>query len=516
MNLEAVVAASFISFDDLLRTHAAERADAVALVDERGALTWRESGELIDRAAAAFQRDGVIKGETVAIAAANSNFALIAFLGAVRAGAVPTLLTSSAAASTLLLMLADSQSRLLVLDGDVAAQIANLPFPGSIERVALDYHSEVISFGAWLAPRGSTPILPVIEPEDPFNIIYSSGTTGTPKGIVQSHKMRHEYTRRMLANGTDATSVAIASTPLYSNTTLVALLPTLAAGGKAVLMKKFDAGRFLALSERERVTNAMLVPVQYRRILEHPEFDRYDLSSYRVKTSTSAPFPAWLKRDVLKRWPGQLIERYGMTEGGGGTSLHAHLFPDKLHTVGQVNPGHVIKIIDENGAEMPQGATGEIVGRSASMMSGYFGQPEKTREAEWFDAEGHRYIRHGDIGRFDEDGFLVLLDRSKDLIISGGFNIYPSDLEAELCRHSAVSEAAVVGIPSDRWGESPLGVVVLSDPAADPAQILADTNSRLGRTQRIAAIEVVSALPRSPIGKILKRELRDSLVGLVA
>jgi acyl-CoA synthetase (AMP-forming)/AMP-acid ligase II len=516
VNLEAVVVAPFVSFDDLLRAHATEHADLVALVDEHGSLTWSEAGDLIDRVAAAFQRDGLSKGETVAIAAANSNAALIAFLGAVRAGAVPALLTSSATASTMLLMLADSQSRFLVMDQDVSKQIADVSIPGGIHCIALDFHGEPISFGEWLAPRGSSPALPTIEPADPFNIIYSSGTTGMPKGIVQSHQMRHEYTRRMLANGTDATSVAIASTPLYSNTTLVALLPTLAAGGKAVLMQKFDAGKFLALSERERVTNAMLVPVQYRRILEHPEFERYDLTSYRVKTSTSAPFPAWLKRDVLKRWPGQLIERYGMTEGGGGTSLYAHLFPDKLHTVGQVNPGHVIKIIDGNGAELPQGAIGEIVGRSASMMSGYFGQPEKTREAEWFDCDGHRYIRHGDIGKFDDDGFLVLLDRSKDLIISGGFNIYPSDLEAELCQHPAVTEAAVVGVSSDRWGESPLGVVVLNDPKADPEQILIDVNCRLGRTQRIAAIKVVAELPRSPIGKILKRELRDRFAGSVA
>jgi acyl-CoA synthetase (AMP-forming)/AMP-acid ligase II len=156
---------------------------------------------------------------------------------------------------------------------------------------------------------------------------------------------------------------------------------------------------------------------------------------------------------------------------------------------------------------------GEIVGRSPIMMNGYHGQPAKTREMEWFDKDGVRYIRHGDIGKFDEDGFLILMDRAKDMIISGGFNIFPTDLEAELARQSAVKEAAVVGIPSDQWGETPLAVVVLADPAADPEAIRAEANRALGKTQRIARIEVVDELPRSPIGKVLKRELRDHFGG---
>jgi len=330
---------------------------------------------------------------------------------------------------------------------------------------------------------------------------------------VQSHKMRHEYARRNLAGGYGDDTYTICSTPLYSNTTLVSFFPTLAGGGKVVLMGRFDARRFLALSQAERVTHAMLVPVQYRRIMELPDFDAYDLSSYVLKSCTSAPFPAWLKADVLKRWPGGLIEGYGMTEGGATTILVAHDFPDKLHTVGRVTPGHVMKIIDEQGRELPQGEIGEIVGHSPVMMNGYHRQDAKTREVEWFDAEGRRYIRHGDVGRFDEDGFLILMDRSKDLIISGGFNIYPTDLEAQLTCQSEVREAAVIGVPSDKWGETPVAVVVLADAAADPAAILARANAQLGKTQRISAIHVVDELPRSAIGKVLKRALRDRFGG---
>ena len=510
MTADEIVAAPFLSLGDVLRTQARRRGAAIALADETQSITWAALDVMLDRIGAALQRGGAAPHEPVAIAAANSVPAALAFLGALRAGCVPAPLTSSATAQTLLASLADSGSRFLFVDADVSATLAghDLPPPG-VTRIALEAGASGLPLDQWLAPEGAVPAERPVASEDPFNIIYSSGTTGTPKGIVQSHAMRHEYARRALARGLGDDTVAIASTPLYSNTTLVVLLPTLAVGGKVVLMKKFDARRFLELSERERVTSAMLVPVQFRRIMELPDFDRFDLSSFKVKMSTSAPFPASLKAEVLARWPGGLIDAYGMTEGGANATLFAHLNPDKLHTVGQVNPGHTIKIIDEDGNELPAGAAGEIVGRSPLMMTGYHGLPDKTREAEWYDADGNRYIRHGDIGRFDEDGFLILIDRSKDLIISGGFNIYPADLEARLTEQPAVREAAVIGVPSETWGETPLAVVVLDDAEADPQAILNHANERLGRTQRISGIRVVDELPRSQIGKVLKRELRD-------
>jgi long-chain acyl-CoA synthetase len=353
---------------------------------------------------------------------------------------------------------------------------------------------------------GEKPTAVEIRPDWPFNIIYSSGTTGSPKGIVQPHRICwRQFTR---ASYRDA--VTLISTPLYSNTTLVVFIPTLAHGGTAVLLPKFDAGEFLRLSERRRATHAMLVPVQYRRIMECPDFGDYDLSSYLVKFSTSAPFSAALKAEVLRRWPGGLVEYYGMTEGGGSTMLVAHEFPHKLHTVGQPMPGHDIRLIDADGGEVAQGEIGEVVGSSGTIMTGYHNQPEKTREAEWRDAEGRRFIHTGDIGRFDKDGFLILLDRSKDVIISGGFNIYPSDIEAELTRHEEVVEAAVVGVPSERWGETPVGFVTLRNSASvDGPALLKWVNTRVGKTQRLSELTILDTLPRNAIGKILKRELRD-------
>ena len=183
----------------------------------------------------------------------------------------------------------------------------------------------------------------------------------------------------------------------------------------------------------------------------------------------------------------------------------------------RVAPGHDVRLIDEAGREVPRGQVGEVVGSSKVVMNGYHNQPGKTSEAEWRDSTGKRFIRTGDIGRFDDDGFLILLDRKKDMIISGGFNIYPSDLEAVLTQHPSVAEAAVVGVPSERWGETPVAFVVIKPgAAASPQELLDFVASRVGKTQRISDLRLVSALPRSSIGKVLKRQLRDEYAGQAA
>jgi long-chain acyl-CoA synthetase len=507
MSVEELLAQDFGAFPDLIRAHAQERPDHAALIEGDATLTYRELAALMDRIAFALQRDGVGAGEAVAICARASIPYAAAFCGILAAGAAVAPLAPSSTAASLLMMIEDCAAKILFLDRETREALEGV---GGAERptpVALDESAAGEPLSRWLGPEGAKPAAVAFRPDWPFNIIYSSGTTGAPKGIVQPHAMRWLQLSRVSYRD----AVTLVSTPLYSNTTLVIFIPTLAHGGTAVLMPKFDAGEFLRVSEKRRATHAMLVPIQYRRIMERPDFGDYDLSSYLLKASTSAPFPAALKADVLSRWPGGLVEFYGMTEGGGATMLVAHEFPHKLHTVGQPMPGHDIRLIDEQGREVAQGQIGEVVGGSGAIMTGYHNQPEKTRNAEWRDAEGRRFIRTGDIGRFDEDGFLILLDRSKDMIISGGFNIYPSDIEAELAHHDDVVEAAVVGIPSERWGETPIGFVTLRNGVSvDGPALLAWVNARLGKTQRLSELTILDSLPRSAIGKVLKRELRDS------
>ena len=508
MSVDELLAAKFAFLSDIVRAHGVERPNAIAIADEDQRLTWADFNSLIDRTAKRLQRERVGTGGAVAIVGLNSVEQAAIIIATLRIGAIAALLTNSATGEAIAAMFADSGAKHLFLDAQAAVTLGAHRAAGAT-RISMDGSDAGVPLIDWIDPEGAVPARVALTPTDGFNIIYSSGTTGNPKGIIHSHQMRWQHISRGLPAYSKA-AVTICSTPLYSNTTMAAFLPTLAAGGTAVLMKKFNAQTFLALAERERATNTMLVPVQYRRIMALPEFDQFDLSSFVMKYCTSAPFSAALKADVVERWPGGLVEIYGLTEGGGTCLLQAHKHPDKLHTVGQPAPDHDIRVIDEAGVELAKGEVGEIVGRSPAMMSGYNNRPDATKAMHWYDSEGRLYYRHGDIGRFDEDGFLILMDRAKDMIISGGFNIYPSDLEGVLAAHPGVVECAVVGAISEEWGETPVGFVVLRG-GVDMANVLSETNAKLGKTQRINRLVEAEELPRSVIGKVLKRELRDRL-----
>ncbi|MBC7436011.1 MAG: acyl--CoA ligase [Bdellovibrionales bacterium] len=498
---------------DLIHQHAVQAPQHLALVEGTHTLTWAALDERMNRVAAALQRDGLIAGDAIVICANTSLDYAVLFLGALRAGVVVAPLAPGGTPDSLARMVSDCRARLLFLDSTAAQALAATSLaPAGIPRVAMNDSAPGPSLEVWLAPAGQQPAPVQLKPDAAFNIIYSSGTTGEPKGIVQPHSMRWAHVRRGRTYGYGRRTVTLLSTPLYSNTTLVVFFPTLAFGGTVVLMPRFDAGVYLKLAQDLRVTHTMLVPVQYQRLMARPDFGAHDLSAFHMKFSTSAPFSKAVKADVLQRWPGGLVEFYGMTEGGGTCILEAHLHPDKLHTVGRPAEGHDIRLIDDDGRELHPGQTGEVVGHSPGMMTGYYGRPEQTRGAEWFAPDGKRFIRTGDVGRFDANGFLTLLDRKKDMIISGGFNIYPSDLEDVLRGHPAVADVAVVGLPSEQWGETPAAfVVVRQGQTAQAGELQEWANQRVGKTQRLSALHLVDDLPRSPIGKVLKRELRERL-----
>lgn len=509
MNIETELEKSFGDFGALIGAWGAEKPDAQALADKFTTVSWGQVAQLTSRIAAQLQRDGLQHGQAVAILGmSNINYALV-YLAAVRAGGCAAPLTTSATPAQLSAMLRDSGAMHLFVDAAKLAELGGIDL-GDVRIVILDNgEAPHPSLDAWMAEEDATFAAAAPAPTDPFNIIYSSGTTGTPKGIIHSHAMRWHQMAGGFKSIYNRDSRSLVSTPLYSNTTLAVFLPTMCHGGFARIMDKFDVTGYLDHAQSDRTTHSMLVPVQYQRIMAHDRFANYDLSHFIIKFCTSAPFPAELKADVVKRWPGGLVEIYGMTEGGVVCMLQAHNFPDKLHTVGQPVTGHELIVLDEDDNRLPAGSKGILTGRSPTMMSGYKNQPEKTREMEWRDEYGNIWLKTGDIGIVDEDGFVSIVGRAKDMIISGGFNIYPKDLEELLEAQAEVAEAAVVGMPSDAWGETPVGFVRLHpDASSTPDAILERVNGQLGKTQRISVLYPIDEMPRSHIGKLLKTDLR--------
>jgi acyl-CoA synthetase (AMP-forming)/AMP-acid ligase II len=301
---------------------------------------------------------------------------------------------------------------------------------------------------------------------------------------------------------------------LFSNISWVAILATFFAGGTVVVQRRFDVRGCLEIIDRQRITHTVMVPLQFQKLLECDDFDSYDLSSLDAYMCCGSPLAVELKRAIVERMPGEFIELYGLTEGLV-TILSPEDMLEKIGSVGRACPGQRLAIIDEDGRAVPPGVPGEIVGESRFMMAGYHANDEANAEATWRHPSGAKWLRTGDIGLLDDDGFLFLVDRKKDLIISGGQNIYPADIEAVIIRHDAVSEVAVVGIPHAKWGETPLAVVVRAGGVEiDAEELRAWANGRLGRQQRIAGVVFLDELPRNPNGKVLKRELRKQYEGI--
>lgn len=485
--------------------HADDLPDDIALICGDAQRTWKQLRTETLALAGAINARVPTAGDRVVLLGDVSMELVTAYLAIIAAGKCAVPLQTSAHPEALAGMVGDCAPGLVFADEKYLDRLQPL-LKADVTAVRLDGHTDDLkNFVSGAQPLDGPQI---VSPESPFNIIYSSGTTGKAKGIVQSHRMRYRQTSRSLF-GLSPASTMLLATPLYSNTTLMPMLCSFFHGARVVMMPKFDAEGYLDLAEQYAATHTMLVPVQYQRILAAPSFAGRDLSHFQIKQSTGAPIPAADKQRIAGEWPGRFLEVYGLTEGGCTCILDANAHPDKAHTVGKPAAGNDIRVINDDGRDVPMGERGEIIGRSAMMMSGYFRNQAANDAFYWRDKDGTLYHRTGDIGVFDEDGFLTLVDRKKDVIISGGFNIYASDIEEKLLEHSDIADACVIAIPSEKWGETPLGLVVAKpDTHIDPTEILEWVNGRLGKMQRAAAIELRSELPRNAAGKVLKQDLK--------
>ena len=501
---------------DILRQNQTFLGSKPAVIVDDDVISWHEFGTGTARFANALLTTGLKHGDRVVVLMNNSYEMVEAMFGIIRAGLVAVPLNVSIADEAITGMIRNAEAKAVLASGMHVQRVEQLrsAVADQVGERFITPDSKVEGWLDYTALRDAaadTLHEITIAPGDECNIIYSSGTTGLPKGIVHDHAGREAWGSDMaVALRYHAGARTLCNLGLFSNIVWVGILSTFFAGGTLVVSRRFAVDNCLATIEKHRVTHATMVPLQFQKLLEHPDFDRYDLSSLDACMCCGSPLSAGLKRELAERWPGEFIELYGLTEG-----LVTILAPEDLLTktdsVGNPCPGQDLAIIGDDDEILPAGEAGEIVGSCRFMMVGYHNNDEANEEATWMHPSGQRWLRTGDIGKLDDDGFLYLVDRKKDMIISGGQNIYPADIEAALAEHEAVSEVAVIGVPHKKWGETPLAVVVLADGAVVEAEALTGwVNARVGKQQRVVGTVFVAELPRNPNGKILKRELRTA------
>ena len=500
---------------EILALHGRWRGHREAVCCDGQRLSWQEFTAANHRFAHGLSSRGITPGDRVGIVMSNGIPMLHALFGTMAAGAVSVPINLSVGDDALLAMLVDAGITALVASEDQVSRLMAIEagLPGSLRLKITD----AAGSHGWLPlgelMTGQPETCPEIDLDDdsPINIIYSSGTTGLPKGIVHSHRGRRDWAYDLAValryHGGARTLLTIG---LYSNISWVGMLCTLLAGGSLVVHRKFDAADFVDTVAAERVTHTAMVPIQFQRVVERLRASGGDVSSMQAMMACGSPLHENLKRDVFASFPCGVIELYGLTEGII-TTLEPEDAAGRWRSVGKPLIGTDICIIDDAGLPVPAGKSGEIVSRGRITMPGYWQRDDANRDAEWVDALGRQWLRSGDIGQLDAEGFLYIVDRKKDMILSGGQNIYPQDIEAVLINHPEVNDVAVIGAASRRWGETPIALVVAEpDTTPDAKALAAWANQRLGKQQRIADVLLLEDLPRNPNGKILKRELRQS------
>ena len=485
--------------------------DKPAVIIDDEIISWSEFGAGTARFANGLIDAGFRKGDRIVVLMQNSYEMAEAMFGVIRAGCVAVPLNVSITDEAVAGMAANSEAKAIIASGEHVQRVEGLRDRIDAMLIAPDTVLDGWRDYAAMRDAASDAIPAVgISPEDECNIIYSSGTTGLPKGIVHDHAGREAWGSDLAVSLRYHSGARnLCNLGLFSNITWVGILATFFAQGAIVISRQFSVEGCLETIEKHRVTHAAMVPLQYQKLIEHPDFEKYDLSSLDACMCCGSPLVAGLKKELAERWPGDFIELYGLTEGLV-TILSPEDMPAKLESVGQPCPGQRLAILDNDDKVLSAGEAGEIVGLCRFTMVGYHANDAANEEATWVHPSGERWLRTGDIGKLDEDGFLYLLDRKKDMIISGGQNIYPADIEATMIEHDAVHEVAVIGIPHEKWGETPLAVVVPAEgTTAAPADLTEWVNARVGKQQRIAGTVLIAELPRNPNGKILKRELRE-------
>jgi acyl-CoA synthetase (AMP-forming)/AMP-acid ligase II len=505
--------------------HWARREPGRVLVRFPGGPNWTygEVEALANRFAHLYRTCGLERGDHVAGIFGNDPYMLAAVWGAYRAGVYFTPVANTFSAPEIAYVVNNSQAKLVIADAHYETGVASLPQGARKVRHFLVHNGELEGFQSLVTELAVLPDVPLADEQPGAIMLYSSGTTGSPKGIWRPLRSAEEigdgpppFARDLIQLfGIRETTRYLSPAPLYHASPMRFTLAVSAAGGTTVMMRKFDAAEALDLLENEGITMSQWVPTMFQRLLALPEDRRrsFRAPAHEVAIHAAAPCPPPVKRAMIDWWGLILREYYSGSESVGLATIDSFEWLERPGSVGKVVKG-IPHILDADGRELPAGKPGGIYFSGIPPFQ-YFGEAEKTLART--SPQGYQTL--GDIGWLDEDGYLFLSDRMDDMIISGGVNLYPQEIELAIEEAPGVAECAVVGIPDQDFGERPVAFVVrttvesMKPESEFIASLEAFACSRLGKTKQLKAFHLVDELPRSPTGKLQRRTLRARLQG---
>ena len=492
--------------------------DAPCLTLDGTSLSYGDVVDTSHRVARALRRAGVRPGDKVGILSANDPVAFACVFGVARAGAVwcPINPRNAADENRELLALFDCAALIFQSGFGPLVDAIGGSLPALRTVVCLDgARGDAPGFDDWLAAAEGDPVAEAPPPDDVVALVGTGGTTGRPKGVMLTDRNLEAMSAiTLMSYPFVGRPVYLALAPL-THAAGVLCFPVMALGGEVVVMAKPDVGRFLALAERHRVTHTFLPPTLIYMVLGHPDLDTTDLRSLQCFWYGAAPMSVARLEEALERI-GPMAQLFGQSEAPMMVSTMSpaqHRLPNgsvarsRLASAGRPSPLVTVAIMSSGGELLPAGERGEIVVRGSLVMAGYYRDPEATAEVS-----AHGWHHTGDIGYLDADGYLFIVDRAKDMVITGGFNVYSAEVEQALMAHDAVRDCAVVGLPDEKWGERVTAVIELvPDRSVSGEDLVAFVKARVGSVKAPKQIEFWEALPRSTVGKILKTDVRAAL-----
>jgi acyl-CoA synthetase (AMP-forming)/AMP-acid ligase II len=504
---------------DMVRARAKARDKAIVFEFEGRQTSFAEFDILTNRVANALKALGVGPRERVAYLGKNSDIYFELLLGAMKANVVMAPVNWRLAGPEVAFIVADCKARVLFVGPEFVTQVRNIKSQLPDLRTIITTEggaAEWQDFAAWRDAQSSDDPTAPISTKDIAIQLYTSGTTGKPKGAMLSHAnflnlvQAGNEAEKPEWNRWSSDDVSLVAMPIFHIGGSGWGVMGLYHGAKGVIAREFDPTKVLDFFEQSGITKLFMVPAAMQFVVRQPRAREVDFSKLKYMLYGASPIPAALLKECIEVFGCGFVQMYGMTETTGtivALPPEDHVEGlERMRSAGKALPGVELAILDANGNQMPPGEVGEIATRSGSNMAGYWNLPEATAKA--LDKDG--WLRTGDAGYMDRDGYLYIHDRIKDMIISGGENIYPAEVESAICDHPDVAEVAVVGVPDDKWGEAVKAIVVMKQGRkASSSDIIHFTRERIAGFKTPKTVDFIEALPRNASGKILRRHLRD-------